>query len=284
MDKLSFSKTARIEALDNFKFSKNDCCNLHFLYGAVFSFENNIIVQDLEKPLKSIKKLLQRYDIQANLINTANSHFDLEILNLDKLNELINKAVLTPCQNCTTKFITGLFIAKAILTNPEKGYSLEFVFKNEAKAKIILDKLQNLDFNFKLTKRRNQFVVYTKQSEVIEDVLALVRAQNACLEIMSGKVYRDIVNKSNRLVNCDSANIDKITKASKKHTDAINKLIETDRFHSLSEELKEIANYKLENPELSLAELGEILSPPLTKSSLNRRLTKIYEIAYNEEK
>ncbi len=278
-ERLSFSKKTRLEALDNFKFLKNDCCNISFLEGVMFAFYENLISQDLEKVLKSVRKLLRKYNINSEILSTKLG-FILEIYDFEDLEELIKKN--NHCERCISFFITGFFISKAIITDPEKVYSLEFILKDKEKADIILEKMQELDFNLKLSKRNNSYVVYTKQSEIIEEILALVGAQNACLEIMSGKVMRDISNKINRIENCTNANFEKINLANEKYTSAINKLIEENKFIILSDELKYIAELKLENPELSLLELGNIAEPPLSKSAVNRRMQKLIQLADNK--
>ena len=120
-------------------------------------------------------------------------------------------------------------------------------------------------------------------SETIEDFLATIGAQSTCLEVMSNKVVKDIRNKINRITNCETANIAKSTKASSEHINAINQLIESGKMEFLSDDLKAVADMKLENPELSLAELATLFDPPLTKSSLNRRLKKLCDLAKTEE-
>jgi DNA-binding protein WhiA len=100
---------------------------------------------------------------------------------------------------------------------------------------------------------------------------------------MSNKVVKDIRNKVNRITNCETANIAKSSKASKEHLDAINHLIQTGNLELLSEDLQEVAYLKLDNPELSLAQLAEKTNPPMTKSSLNRRLKKLCELANKED-
>ncbi len=279
MDKLSFSKEARLESLDNFKFSKNDCCNINFLKGTCFSFDENLISQDLEKILKSIRKLLKRYDIHSEILNT-NLGYILEIYNYDELSSLFKKN--ETCPKCEQHFLIGFFITKAILTSPSKGYSLEFSLKEKRKAEYIVEKILQFDLETKISNRNKNYIVYSKQSEVIEEILALVGAQNACLEIMSGKVMRDISNKANRIANCDVANYDKIMAANEKYTNAINKLILENKFVSLSEDLKYIAELKMENPELSLTELGNIAEPILSKASVNRRMQKLLKLANDE--
>ncbi len=279
METLSFSKQTRLEALDNFKFSKNDCCNISFLEGVAFSFDENLISQDLEKILKSVRKLLQRYDINSEILSTKLG-FILEIYDYQDLINLIKNN--HNCKKCASYFLVGFFVSKAMITNPEKRYSLEFVLKDKGKAELILEKMAEFGFDMKLTTRNNNLIVYTKQSEVIEEILAIVGAQNACLELMSGKVMRDISNKMNRIENCANANFDKINTASEKYTNAINTLIGRGEFQALAEDLKDIAELKLENPELSLTELGSIAQPALSKSAVNRRMQKLYQLANRE--
>ena len=121
------------------------------------------------------------------------------------------------------------------------------------------------------------------QDDYIEDFLATIGAQSTCLEIMSNKVVKDIRNRVNRIRNCETANIAKAAKATSEHIEAIEKLKANGKFEFLSEDLKYIAELKLENPELSLSELAAITNPPMTKSSLNRRLKKLCDMANQEE-
>ena len=138
-------------------------------------------------------------------------------------------------------------------------------------------------FDFKTSKRKTSFAVYTKNSQTIEEFMVTVGAQMSCLELMSDKMVKDIRNHQNRLTNCDAANIAKTVKAGQKFIKAINKLIETELLYDLPEDMQEIAQLKLENPELSLTELGKLCSEPMTKSSVNRRLQKLCSIAQIEE-
>ena len=294
MSELSFSKKARLEALDNFKFSKNDIFNTAFLKGFFFSdfhSENSEIIfqADLEKTVKSIKKLLSKYEIESDIQEYVklDNKLAYKLIVNDK-NTLLSTLTLHQL-NLTDKrvfqcYITGLFVAEARLTDPSKDYQVDFVFKEERTAKAAQNLLSENGFMFKISKRKNHFVVYTKQSEIIEDLLATVGAQNSCLEIMSGKVLKDIRNRMNRITNCDTANIAKSTAAGHKHIQAIDKLMETGMFDSLEQELKDIALLKIENPELSLTELGNICTPPLTKSSVNRRMQKLCTLANIKEK
>jgi hypothetical protein len=147
----------------------------------------------------------------------------------------------------------------------------------------LLATLYRKNFEFKISQRRKGFVVYTRNSETIEDFLATIGAQSTCLEIMSNKVVKDIRNRVNRIRNCETANIAKAAKATSEHIEAIETLMANGKFEFLSDDLKYIAELKMENPELSLSELAAITNPPMTKSSLNRRLKKFCDMAKQEE-
>lgn len=127
--------------------------------------------------------------------------------------------------------------------------------------------------------RRGQYIVYIKGSESIEDTLTFIGAQQCTLELMNVKIYKDVRNKANRIANCDAANIDKVVKAAMKQIDDIKLISQTNGLESLSDELREIAELRLENTDMSLQEIGENLSVPLSRSGVNHRFKKIAAIA-----
>lgn len=292
---LSFSKKARLEAIENFKISKSSCCNANFINGffiddKISDDTQEIIIQsDLLKSLKIVKKVLSLFEIDSYIVSKEKqdkkSIYLLYITDkkcVERLSALHIKN--DDCQRCGQYFLYGVFISKAVIVNPEKEYQLEFVFKDKNTAEFFIDFLYELGFAFKTIKRKKSYVVYTKNSETIEDILATTGAQSMCLEIMSGKVVKDIRNRVNRLTNCETANIAKSSQASSRHLAAIYKLIETEKLDLLSDDLRELAQLKIDNPELSLAELGAIASPVMTKSSVNRRMQKLCQLAFLEEK
>ncbi|MEG1781988.1 MAG: DNA-binding protein WhiA [Oscillospiraceae bacterium] len=290
----SFSKKAKTEALDNFKFSKNDCCNISFLSG-YFAWANlnsqskEIISQaDIQKSAKAVKKLLSRYEIDAYVVEkekvegkTVTRLYITEEESVQRLYTLQVENVL--CDKCLEHFFTGIFVSDGILVNPEKEYHLEFGYKDNNVALSVADKLSQGGFDFKVIKRKNKYVVYTKNSETIEDFLVTVGAQSTCLEIMSGKVIKDIRNRMNRITNCDVANIAKSARAGQKYLQSIEFLVSEGKFDLLSDDLKQIAQLKLDNPELSFTELGQECKPPMTKSSVNRRMQKLCQLAQIKE-
>ena len=292
---LSFSKKAKLEALDNMKYPKSICCKENFIRGYFFNSEKldgltDVSVQpDVIKSTKIVKKILGDLEIDSYGVTkeketgkqTAKIYIT-EPESLDKLKAIHRKRLV--CDKCAVAFMTGLFIKNGTVSDPTKEYQLEFKISDEDNAAKLLAGFYRLGFEFKIVQRRNNFVVYTRNSETIEDFLATIGAQSTCLEIMSNKVVKDIRNKINRITNCETANIAKSSKASREHLDAINHLIQTGNLELLSEDLQAVAYLKLDNPELSLAELADRAEPPLTKSSLNRRLKKLCELAQSEDK
>lgn len=290
----TFSKQSRNEALDNFKFSKNDCCNISFLQGYFFrdkiSENDDMVVHkpDITKSAKVIKKLISRFDIDSYVVEKEQEGkrqvTKLYITEPESVQNLYTHlSQNTPCDKCLNHFLIGIFVSDGILVNPEKEYHLEFTYKDEQLANNLLNTLKFAGFDFKITKRKASFAVYTKNSETIEEFLVTVGAPQSCLALMGDKMVKDIRNHQNRLTNCDAANIAKTVKAGQKYIRAIQKLIETELLYDLPEDIQELAQLKLENPELSLDALGKLCSEPMTKSSVNRRLQKLCSVAQIEE-
>lgn len=291
---LSFSKKAKLEALDNLKYPKNTCCKENFIRGFYFNdvkfndFTEVVVQPDIVKSTKIVKKLLNDLDIDSYGVTKEKDSgkqtakiYVTEQESVDKLKAIQRRRLM--CDKCTVAFMTGLFIKNGSVSDPTKEYQLEFKMSDEDKAAKLLAGFYRIGFEFKIVQRRNNFVVYTRNSETIEDFLATIGAQSTCLEIMSNKVVKDIRNKINRITNCETANIAKSSKASSEHLDAINHLIRTGNLELLSEDLQSVAYLKLDNPELSLSALAQLADPPLTKSSLNRRLKKLCELAKTED-
>ena len=290
---LSFSKQAKLETLDNFKYPKSDCCKQNFLKGYFYDvkfddFTDVSVQPDIIKSTKIAKKMLSDFEIDSYVVTKEKNEnkqtatiYITEEESIEKLKKM--QKARTQCDKCAKAFFVGAFIKNGTVSDPQKEYQLEFVISDEDKAAKLLANLYRNGFVFKISQRRKSFVVYTRNSETIEDFLATIGAQSTCLEVMSSKVVKDIRNKINRITNCETANIAKSTKASQEHINAINILIDSGKMEFLSEDLKSVAEMKLENPELSLAELAEQFDPPLTKSSLNRRLKKLCDLAKTEE-
>lgn len=180
---------------------------------------------------------------------------------------------------CRTAFLRGAFLGGGSMSDPEKNYHLEFVTRTAPLADRLYELLESLPLPAKITVRKNSFVVYIKESEAIAQLLGLIGAGGPMMEFYNIKIERELRNTVNRQVNCDSANLDKITAAAGRQIAAIEKIRRTIGFDSLPPVLGEIAELRLENPEMSLKELGALLNPPIGKSGVNHRLERICEIA-----
>ncbi len=184
---------------------------------------------------------------------------------------------------CRVSFLRGAFLAGGSITDPGKGYHMEFITSHYSVSREAATILRELGFKPGELARNGNYVIYFKQSEVIEDLLTTLGAPLAAMEIMNAKVEKEITNKVNRRMNCDEANLDKVVNAAQDHLRAIRSLEERGRLQDLSPKLREAARLRLENPELSLSQLADIASPPVSKSSLHHRLKKLMEMAEEHE-
>ncbi len=181
--------------------------------------------------------------------------------------------------NSVFAFIAGAFLSCGSITEPIKEYHLEFVVPYYDLTQDLLDLLMRVGINAKYTERKNMYVIYLKGSEAIEDLLTLMGATMSSIDLMNVKIYKDVRNKANRIANCDSANIERTLKASDKQIADIEYIANTIGLDSLPADLINIAELRMEYPEMSLRELGEALDKPLGRSGANHRLKRISEIA-----
>ena len=202
----------------------------------------------------------------------------------DTLNNFLNFRIeknLVERICCKKSFIKGAFLMSGSVNNPEKNYHLEFVTPRYNINNDFTDVLSDMDLSPKSIVRKSNYVLYYKNSDTISDVLTVIGAVNAVWEIQNIKIVKEIQNNSNRVYNFEDANMDKTIDASTKQRIAIEKIIEAGLLDELSPSLKEIALLRLENSECSLKELGEMITPPISKSGVNHRLRKLQEIADN---
>ncbi|WP_303790290.1 DNA-binding protein WhiA [Ruminococcus flavefaciens] len=176
-------------------------------------------------------------------------------------------------------FTAGVFLACGSVNDPNKEYHLEFACPEEKLAEQLATLLGDIGVTAKTVLRRGQNIVYIKGSESIEDTLTFIGASQCTLELMNTKIYKDIRNKANRIANCDAANIDKVVKAAMKQIDDIKLIDKAVGLDTLSEELREVAQIRIENIDMSLQEIGENLSEPISRSGVNHRFQKLAKMA-----
>ena len=186
--------------------------------------------------------------------------------------------VRTKC--CKKAYLRGVFMGAGTMSDPEKGYDLEFVLESATMA-ADLKKLINsfVDLSCKVTERRGKHVVYMKKADYISDMLAIMGASSQVLSMEETRIKKEMVGSARRMSNCDSANMDRSIEASMKHIEAIKKIESSVGLASLPDSLREAADLRIEHPDISISALGELCDPPLKKSGINKRLMKIEEIA-----
>ena len=182
-------------------------------------------------------------------------------------------------KECLKAIIKGLFLGSGSINNPENKYHLEIVLNQEENLEDSIKILEKLGIRSKKMTTKNKYSIYIKEGEEISKFLALIGANKAVMRFEEIRVQKEMKGKVNRLVNCETANLNKTLNASIEQIAAIKKLQKTGEFNKLNDNLKEIALLRLEYPDMSLLELGKKLKEPLGKSGVNYRLKRIIKIA-----
>ena len=182
-------------------------------------------------------------------------------------------------EHCRTAFLRGAFLAGGSVTDPLKSYHLELATSHFYVGREVPALMREAGFEPKETVRKGNYITYFKQSEHIEDLLTSIGAPLSAMEMMTAKLERDLRGSVNRRVNCDAANLDKLVAASQAQVEAIRRLEKSGVLAAQPEKLREAARLRVENPELTLAQLAQLCDPPVTKSALNHRLRKLMELA-----
>ena len=180
---------------------------------------------------------------------------------------------------CRRAFIRGAFLSCGSISDPTKGYHLEFVCNNRTQAEQLQEIIGQIDIEAKIVCRKKYFVVYVKEGAGIVELLNIMEAHVALMNLENLRILKEMRNSINRRVNCEAANIQKTVQASTRQVEDIIYLRDYYGFSRLPDNLREMAEVRLAYPEAALKELGEYLSPPVGKSGVNHRLRKLSELA-----
>ena len=296
---MSFSAEVKNEILSTE--IENKCCLHAFAYGMMlfsraFSYYDMYLMTEHSGVAEKYSELMEKVcGVKPNFIKSDAGKYKVEIVNKEERLKVIktfgydkkNGASRINWGNftddcCKIAFLKGVFLTCGTVNDPNKNYHLEFVvpYLNLSRdLNLFINDYPDLNVVPKSITRNSNYVIYFKDSESIEDILAIMGASNSALEIMGVKMYKDVRNNVNRKLNFESANLDKTIFASSKHTDAILHIKETVGLSYLSDDLRELAELRIENPDMSLRELGNSLSNPISRSGVNHRLQRICEIA-----
>ncbi|MDR2606508.1 MAG: DNA-binding protein WhiA [Oscillospiraceae bacterium] len=294
---MSFSSDVKTE-LSRRLLDGADCCTLSAVYGALLycsrcgkdgiklTTENKAFADSLNalfpvlfriKPDSAVQMRSGKYTITISDPEKTRLIFDKFGYDPDHEPALhFNRAVLE-CEHCAEAFLRGAFLAGGSVTDPEKRYHLELLTGHYYVDREVYALMLELNLRPKSAKRGGNNMLYLKASSEIEDALTLIGAPISAMKVMTAKVEKGLRGGVSRLVNCDTANAEKTANASVDQLIAIRKLQSSGKLSSLSDRLQEAAALRLENPEISLAELAKLSG--VSKSGLAHRLKKIIEIA-----
>lgn len=195
-----------------------------------------------------------------------------------KINNRINP-LLVQSTCCKRAYIRGAFLGGGSVSDPEKNYHLEFVNVSEELCSGLKDLIKSFELDAKVVIRKKYFILYLKDGTQIVDMFNIMGAHVALMELENVRIMKEMRNNVNRIVNCETANLNKTVSAAVKQLNDINYIDTTIGLNSLPANLEEVARFRMMNTDASLKELGQMLSPPVGKSGVNHRLRKISDIA-----
>lgn len=240
-------------------------------YTIGFQTENEAVVR------KGFTLLQKTYNIKNGAVMNE-EQIQAILLKIGDLEEPVN-ALLVKNACCQRAFLRGAFLAIGSMSDPNKGYHLEFVCTGKDKAYQLRSIIQGFDIEARIVLRKKYHVVYLKEGAAIVDLLNVCEAHCALMNLENLRILKEMRNSINRRVNCEAANITKTVNAASRQIEDIELIKDRYGLMNLPEGLRQMAEVRLENPDAPLKELGECLSPPVGKSGVNHRLRKLSELA-----
>ena len=273
---MSFSTELKEEISKSEKLSNKEVVKyelMGYLMSSNISEEKNKIKFSTENEynINRFARLLSNCGIEKYNINIQGKLF---VITCPKVEIQIENLTRQQLKN----IVRGAYLGSGSINNPENTYHLEISVRKKDYADIIVEGLSSFDIKSNVIEKNKEYTIYLKDGEEISKTLALLGANKSVLKFEEIRVKREMNNKVNRLVNCETANMNKTMNASIEQIEIIRKLKQNGEFEKLEEPLKEIAELRLQNPSASLIELGKMLKTPIGKSGVNYRLKKVMEI------
>lgn len=243
-----------------------------------FDGKSFIITFKVKNLIEEVEAVENQLEIKSNVdfedINTILSGQSEKLVQNDINN---NKLIVIENDNCKRAIVRGAFLGAGSINNPSRTYHLEINLSTKNNMEFLDEILKQC--NIRCKKLENNNSIYLKDGEEISAIIALFGASSSVLKFEDIRVQKEMNGKVNRIVNCQTANLNKTLNASVEQIDAIRRLQQSNKFNNLDDNLKEIALLRLEYPDMSLVELGKKLKEPLGKSGVNYRLKRIIKIA-----
>lgn len=255
---MSFSQDVKEELIG--KYIKATHCQKAML-AALIVFDGKNVSRDAERDCYIYNFTSERKTFNINLDVSTD---------LEKLTE-------RTC--CKRAFLKGAFIGAGTISDPEKEYRFDIICESDDKAEFLQELFAAFEIRTKITQRRGKSVLYLKEGESISDALNVLEAHRAMMQFENVRILKEMRESVNRRVNCDTANINKAIAASMKQMEDIELIREKKGFDALDEKLAAVAAARVENPDVTLAELGNLMTPAISKSAVNHRMRKLSQIA-----
>jgi len=257
--------------------------------------ENAAIARKIFRLVKNLFKLEVEIRVQKRIRLKKNNLYIVRLLPNPQMSDFLRqigvigedgsilpgiKKSFVSRQCCRRSYLRGVFLGAGSVNNPEGNYHLEIITNSLEYAQSLVDIVNKFpDLQAKVSSRKKWHVVYLKESEQIVAFLSIIGAHQALLNFENIRIVKGMRNQVNRLVNCETANLNKTVNASMKQVENIKFIDKVIGLEKLPPRLRNIALLRLENPDVSLKELGEMMDPPVGKSGVNHRMRKIEEIA-----
>ncbi|MEI7884253.1 MAG: DNA-binding protein WhiA [Clostridia bacterium] len=247
-------------------------------YGFIVKIENAATA-------RRILKLLKIYitnEISVSFYKKAqlkkNNVYCLRIINpaiINSIEKLLHNYSHSLAKHYYADFLRGVFLASGSVNGPGKDYHLELHVRGELSLQTMKIIFDHLELTFKYLKRKNRYIIYLKNSEIIFAFLSIIEAHKAMLELESSKILKEMKNNVNRSVNCETANINKALEAGLRQIAIFQQILASSFAKSIAPNLREIIELRLDNSELNLKELGELCHPPLSKGQIYQKIRRL---------
>ena len=268
----SFSKSVK-EELSKLNNLSDKKLVKYELQGYLLTSDSNKFTTENEYNINRFSKLLSNSGTEDFKIEIQGNKFCIITKNKIEIEQEIKEIQEAKA------IVRGSFMGAGSITNPRSKYHLEIVFQTKEKAYKINSILNDYEINSKVLKRSKNYIIYIKDGEDISKFLAFIGANKSVLKFEENRVIRDVRNNINRIVNCETANLNKIIKTAVKQIEDIKLIKKKNKFKDLKKGEQELAELRLKNPDSSLTELGTMLEKQISKSGVNHRMKVIENMA-----
>lgn len=273
----SFSSKLKKELSKINCWKNKDSIKYEFI-GYLITSDSNRIITENEYNINRFIKLLDNLKEEKFKIEIIGNKYCVTLL---KFNEICTKYLNDFEKNNIDNnraIVRGAFLRNGVFSDLKK-YHIEILFSNIDYANLVKEILEKSEIFFKITKRKKDYILYSKDGENISSFLAFIGGTKSLLDFEELRTVKEVRNNVNRQVNCETANLEKIIKTSTNQINDIKYLTKIKKINLLNEKQKEIAEIRLKNPRLTLSDLGKKLEPKLGKSGVNNRFRQIHDIA-----